>query len=57
MPKFKVTAVSKVYLETEIEAENLEQAQEIALELDGGEFIEIEDSAEWETFWADIEEI
>jgi len=39
MPKFKVTASYVSYCHAEIEADNLEHAEELARELDGGEFI------------------
>ena len=38
MKKFKVTASYTTYLETYVEAEDLEQAEQLACELDGGEF-------------------
>ena len=38
MKKFKVTAVYTSYCTTEIEAEDEDQAYELARELDGGEF-------------------
>jgi hypothetical protein len=38
MAKFKVYASYIVYLELELEAENLEQAREIALNTDGADF-------------------
>jgi hypothetical protein len=38
MPKFKVYASYIVYLELELDAENLEQAREIALNTDGADY-------------------
>ena len=38
MPKYRVTAVMRTYLETEVAAATIEEAREIAAELDGAEF-------------------
>ena len=57
MPKYKVTAVMRTYLETEIEAADLDAAIEQAKELDGGNFKEQKDGKDWETFYGDIAEI
>jgi len=42
MKKFKVTAVMTTYLTAEIEAENEDQANEIARDMDGGQFEELD---------------
>lgn len=42
MKKFKVTASYTTYLETYVEAEDLEQAEQLACELDGGEFTQVD---------------
>lgn len=46
MKTFKVTASYTTYLETYIEAEDLEQAEQLACELDGGAFDSV-DSDGW----------
>jgi hypothetical protein len=38
MPKFKVKASFITYLTAEIEADSLEEAHDIALNMDGGDF-------------------
>jgi hypothetical protein len=40
MKKYKVTAQHTVYLSAEVEAESSEQAWELAIALDGGDFEE-----------------
>ncbi len=47
MPKFRVVAEISYLVEAEIEAENLEQAQQIATDLDGANFNAIESSGDW----------
>ena len=44
---FTVVAEMTVSLETEIEAETLQDAWKIAKETDGGDFIEVEKTADW----------
>ena len=46
MKTFKVTASYVTYLETYVEAEDLEQAEQLAYELDGGAFESV-DSDSW----------
>ena len=46
MKKFKVQASYIVYLTAEVEAESLEEAQEIADSMDGGDFKE-DGSEDW----------
>jgi hypothetical protein len=57
MPKYKVTAVMRTYLKTEIEAESLEQAQKLAEDLDGADFEEEENGGEFDIFTDDIAEV
>jgi hypothetical protein len=48
MKKFKVVAVMSTYLTAEIEAENEEQANEMARDMDGGMFDTMrEDAGDW----------
>jgi uncharacterized protein Smg (DUF494 family) len=47
MKKYRVVAVISYLLEAEIEAESLEQAQQMARDLDGAGFNEIENTGEW----------
>lgn len=50
MKKFKVVATMTTYLTTEIEAEDVDQAYDIAHDLDGGEFTEIPHMGDWEIY-------
>ena len=52
MKTYKVTATYTVYCETEIEAENEEKAYEIARELDGGVFEQIDNDglSDWRIY-------
>lgn len=50
MPKFQVKAKSTSILTTIIEADNLERAQEMAGNIDGGEFVEDETTASFDIF-------
>ena len=47
MPKFKATAVYYTYCTVEIEAENADQAEEIAKDMDGGEFTPSHENFDW----------
>jgi hypothetical protein len=47
MQKFRVVAEISYLLETDIEADSLEQAENIAHELDGATFNEIEQSGDF----------
>ena len=44
---FTVLAEMSVSLETEVEAETLQDAWKIAKDTDGSEFIEVEKAADW----------
>jgi hypothetical protein len=56
MKKFKVIAVMSTYLTAEIEAENEDQAYEIARDMGGGCFDPVrEDAGDWRI--CDVEEI
>lgn len=59
MPHYRVTAVMRSYLETTIEAPDLETAKEMARngDIDGGQFTEQEGGTDWETFWDEVEEV
>jgi hypothetical protein len=48
--RYKVYATMSVELETEIEADSLEEAWEKARETDGAEFKEIDGSGAWNVF-------
>ena len=48
MAKFKVIAQISYLLECEVEAENWSEARELAYQLDGGDFKEIDGSSLWE---------
>ena len=51
MKKFKAIAVMRTYFEIEIEAQDEDQAWEIANETDGGDFKPIEgDQGDWEIY-------
>lgn len=51
MKKFKAIAVMRTYLEIEIEAEDEDQAWELANEADGGDFTPMEGEAgDWEIY-------
>lgn len=51
MKKFKVTAVSRQFFEIEIEAEDENQAWQLANEADGGQFTAIQgDDGDWEIY-------
>ena len=56
MKKFRVIAVMTTYLETEIEANDVDEAYEIAEDLDGGEFTPIKDSGDWEIYEVTIKD-
>jgi len=47
MKKFKVTACYYTYCTAEVEAENEDQAYEIAKDMDGGDFTESRDNYDW----------
>lgn len=47
MKKFKVTARMSTFLEATVEAETLSEAQEIAENMDGGDFTETKDYGDW----------
>ena len=47
MPKFKVIAVYYTYCTAEVEAENVEQAYEIAQDLDGDAFKPSNEHFDW----------
>ena len=55
MKTYKVTATYTVYCETEIEAENKDQAYQIAREMDGGDFKQSNELGDWHI--NDIQEI
>jgi hypothetical protein len=48
MPKFKITASYSTTCILEIEANNENEAYEIALNADGGDFIQINQPYDWE---------
>lgn len=54
--KFKVVATMTTYLTAEIEAEDVDQAYEIAHDLDGGQFTPIPDTGDWEIYEVTIKE-
>jgi len=47
MKEFEIKATMTVRLSTLIEAENQEQAEEMAEEIDGGDFAEVEGGCSW----------
>lgn len=47
MPKFRVLAEMTMLLECDIEADNYEQAEQIATDMDGGSFDIIENTGGW----------
>jgi hypothetical protein len=47
MPKFKATAVYYTYCTVEIEAENADHAEEIAKDMDGGDFTPSNEHFDW----------
>jgi hypothetical protein len=47
MKKYKVYAVMSYILKTEVEAENEDQAWQIAHDTDGGMFTMVKDSGDW----------
>ena len=47
MKKFKVIAIMSTYLEVEIEAKDRDDAFNIALDMDGGDFTPISDDGDW----------
>jgi hypothetical protein len=47
MKKFKVTACYSTYCTAEVEAENEDQAYEIAKDMDGGDFKESGELGDW----------
>jgi hypothetical protein len=47
MKKFKVTACYSTYCTAEVEAENEDQAYEMARDMDGGDFTESRDNYDW----------
>lgn len=53
--EFEVTAQMITMLKTKITAETLEEAEAIAKEMDGCEFIEIEGSGDWSIY--DVQEV
>jgi len=55
MKKYKVTASYITYCTVEVEAENEDQAYEIAREMDGGDFKESNELGDWHI--NDIQEI
>jgi hypothetical protein len=55
MKKYKVTASYLTYCTVEVEAENEDQAYEIARDMDGGDFTESRDNYDWHI--SDIQEI
>ena len=55
MKKFKVTACYYTFCTVEVEAENEEQAFEIARDMDGGDFTDSRDCHDWQI--NDIQEI
>lgn len=51
MKKFRAVAVMRTYFELEIEAETLDEAQELARDADGGDFTPIKgDQGDWEIY-------
>ena len=51
MKKFRAVAVMRTYYELEIEAETLDEAQELAQEADGGDYTPIKgDVGDWEIY-------
>ena len=48
MKTYKITATMTTYLETEIEAEDQDQAWETAVNMDGDAFTEIPNSGGWD---------
>lgn len=47
MPKFKATAVYYTYCTVEIEADNADQAEQIAKDMDGGDFTPSNENFDW----------
>jgi hypothetical protein len=47
MPKFKIMASYLKYCELEIEAENIDEAKEIAYNADGGDFTPCDKYGDW----------
>jgi hypothetical protein len=45
--KFKITASFVSYCHAEIEAETQEEAEQIARDMDGGDFIPAQDNDDW----------
>jgi hypothetical protein len=50
MKKFTVTAVMTTYLTAEIEAEDEDQANELAREMDGGQFQPMGTEGDWRIY-------
>ena len=50
MKKYLVIATMYTKLEAIIEAESIEQAQEIAEDTDGGQFTEVPHAGDWEIY-------
>lgn len=55
MKTYKITASSITYYTLDIEAESLEQAEEIAHDIDGGDFQEVPFSGDWDIY--SVEEV
>jgi uncharacterized membrane protein YkoI len=55
MKKYKVTASYITYCTAEVEAENSDQAYEIARDMDGGDFTQSKDNYDWHI--SDIQEV
>ena len=55
MKKYKVTASYLTYCTAEVEADDEDQAYEIARDMDGGDFTESRDNYDWNI--SDIQEI
>jgi hypothetical protein len=55
MPKFKVIAVYFTYCTAEVEAENWDEAHDMAEELDGGDFTPSKENFDWHI--SDVQEI
>ena len=55
MKKFKVTASYITYCTAEVEAEDRDQAYEMARDMDGGDFTQSRDNYDWHI--SDIQEV
>jgi hypothetical protein len=55
MKTYRVKATMKTYLVAEIQAENEQDAWELANDLDGGEFVEVPYTGGWDI--TDVEEL